>query len=117
MNVKIRDLLIKVIEKTNSNGLSWEDKKDFLEITLKNGVRVAINRVPLSLGAPQFRYILEFNNDTLIDTVNPWDEDMGYEVWSAVYQAALENVKLQDSNLTDGVADTQDAKCQIQHQN
>jgi hypothetical protein len=99
MNVKIRDLLIKVIEKTNSNGLSWEDKNDFLEITLKNGVRVATNRVTLLLGSPQFRYILEFDNGVLCDIVNPWDEDMGYEVWSAVYQAAVENVKLKNSNL------------------
>ena len=108
MNVKIRDLLIKVVEKTNSNELSWEDKKDFHEITLKNGVRVVVNRIPLSLGAPQFRYILEFGDDTLIDTVNPWDEGMGYEVWSEVYQAAVENVKLKNSNLTNGVADGQE---------
>ena len=89
MNVKIRDLLIKVVEKTNSNELSWEDKKDFHEITLKNGVRVVVNRIPLSLGAPQFRYILEFSNDTRLDTVNPWDEGMGYDVWELLEAGCL----------------------------
>jgi hypothetical protein len=92
MNVKIREWLLKVIEKTNSNDVVWVFNGDFYEVVLKTNDRITVNSVPLSVGAPQMRYILEINSKTLPGVVNPWDEDMGYEVWFAVYNAAKENV-------------------------
>ena len=97
MNVKIREWLLKVIEKTNSNDIVWVFNGDFYEIILKTGDRISVNSVPLSVGA-QIRYILDINSRKLPGSVNPWDEDMGYEVWLAVFKAAKENVYANSSN-------------------
>lgn len=99
MNAKIIQLLLTVVANTNSNHISWK-YDDCYRVTLKNGIRICISRVSLITGAPQYRYILTVNDDALTGIVNPWDDEEGYEVWLAVYNAARENVYTQN-NLKD----------------
>lgn len=91
MNIKIRELLVKVVNKSKSNEVTWEHG-DFYQAKLKNGMRVCVSSVPLTIGAPQLRYIIETESGTITGKVNPWEEEEGYEVWLAVYNAAKESV-------------------------
>lgn len=94
MNVKIVELLRRVIEASDSGSIAWSRDGDRLTYTTKGGVFLAVSVLDASMSRivgedPTYMFRMSFDDHKFQAKYLPWNHAEGYQIIASLYRAAV----------------------------